>query len=334
MARNSRMLLSRFSNLSHTFGSKFRALSPPNIFMEKTQENSYNETWFKNRAFNSIRPIDTTHWDYSDSLLLYIPGSEGDYQAIQTIENPYYEAVTKPEREYLQSIASKVVGQLPRQFDYVDLGPGTEHKEQFIFDAAKEQNKKFTYIPVDINNKFLELAENYAGAQGIPTQSIHTSFEELVHKLPSNNIPRLVSLGLTYTNYAPQEILRLLKDIAGKKGYIFIDTQIRDRVDMGNLVKIYSQDGYFISAKKLQLIDLGREDVETHVDDGIRVWATLKNSTPQLIQKGIKAGATLLLFQSRRNTVDTFEEEIKKSSKTYTLFDTGATFVGALIRTE
>ena len=122
----------------------------------------YDNNWFKKRAFESITPISPNVWDYSDSLLLYISSGVEKYESLQETNTPYFKLVTQPEREYLQSIAKEVVDQLPLDFEYIDLGPGTEHKEQYFFDELKRQGKKFTYIPVDISGHYLALAEEHA----------------------------------------------------------------------------------------------------------------------------------------------------------------------------
>ena len=244
----------------------------------------YNNEWFKKRAFDSIKKISEGHWDYSDSLLLYLPSELDTYEAIQSENSPYYSIVTKPEREYLSSIAKDVATRLPHEFEFIDLGPGTEHKEQFLFDELKALGKKFTYIPVDIKDEYLELAKTHASTQDIPVHPIQSSFEELASKLSKTNLPRFVSLGLTFSNYTPQEILEMLKDIAGPAGFIFINSQMRDRINMNELQKAYSLDALHITDEKLKLIGLDPEkDIsprETTFD--VKVWGTILKSNPLL----------------------------------------------------
>ena len=213
--------------------------------MEKSSK--CDTDWFKKRAFQSIRPIGEHTWDYSDSLLLYTSSGVEKYESLQDEDTPYFNLVTKPEREYLQSIAKDVVGTLPSEFEYIDLGPGTEHKEQFFFDEFKKQEKKFTYITVDISEYYLKLAREHSEKEGIPVKTLQASFEELPEILGEPILPRFVNIGLTFSNYNPQEILNLMKNIAGKGGYIFINSQMRDRVDMIALHKVYAENGVTIA---------------------------------------------------------------------------------------
>ena len=297
-------------------------------------EELYGPQWFKERAIVSIHPKGDGSFDFSDSLLLYVPGTEEEYESIQQVEAPYHELVTKPERAYLEQIASQIVSMLPDGFEYVDLGPGSEHKEQFIFDEAKKQQKHFTYTPVDISERFLELAEAHARAQGIEVHTVQAPFEELVEKLGAPRAPRFVSIGLTYSNYEPAFILGLLKQVAGEGGYTFINSQQRDRVDMEQIQRIYKEDVYGIAKSKLELVGLAvDQDVASiSTDDGIRAWCTLKNSSKILEKLGVTAGARLLIFQSLRSDKASLEEQVAQVFSEHTLFDTGAPFIGVLLK--
>ncbi len=290
--------------------------------------------WFQDKALKSLKKISDGVWDYSDSLLLYPPGTGEHYESIQQGEDSYSKLITKPEREYLESIADKVVAELPDEFEFIDLGPGTAHKEDFIFAAAKRANKKFIYRPVDVSEYFLRLAAEHASIQDIPSDPVHASFEELPEKLGKPNTPRFVSLGLTFSNYGPQEILKLLKEIAGAGGAVFIDAHMRDRVDMTELQKIYAKDMPGIIDPKMKLLGLDPEKDITarHTDDGIRIWYTLRNSTPQLEAMGIKAGDKLLVFRSLRYTRESFEKELAVASASYKLLDSDSPFIGAMLK--
>lgn len=297
-------------------------------------EEKYNKEWFKKRALGSLKKISEHTWDYSDSLLLYISSGVEKYEQLQEGDTSYFQLVTKPEREYLKSIAKNVVEGLPAYFEYIDLGPGTEHKEQFFFDELKRQNKKFIYIPVDISEEYLALAKENAQKQGIETKPLKAAFEEVAGILGESNIPRFVNIGLTFSNYEPAIIFDLLKNIAGKDGYMFINTQMRDRVDMKMLHDAYVEDAVTLADDKLNLIGLDplKDVTPREVDDGFRVWCSVINSNKELENVGIQTGDKLLVFQSIRYTLEQLESELLKTGMHYKLFDTGQSFVAVLIR--
>jgi hypothetical protein len=273
-------------------------------------------------------------WDYSDSLLLYIPGSDESYETLQAIDNPYHRLVTAPERSYLESIAGSIAKELPQSFEYIDLGPGTEHKEQFLFDALKKERKSFMYRPVDVSRRFLRLSVDHARAQGIACGPIYNSFEELPNVLPKPTIPRFVSLGLTYSNYEPKDILPLLKRIAGAGGTAFINAQLRERTDMEALVKVYENDAKDMIEGKIRLLGLDpASDLSSQrIDDGVRVWCTLRTVNEALKKKNMKEGDELLIFESLRPTRESLEEAVQEEFPNHTSYDTGGPFVATLLK--
>jgi hypothetical protein len=293
----------------------------------------YNQEWFKERAFKSLKKIKEGVWDYSDSLLLYTSTSSEIYESLQEIDTPYFKLVTEPEHEYLQSIVKDIVDALPNGFEYIDLGPGTEHKEQLFFDELKQQHKTFTYVPVDISDHFLDLAASHAENQNIEVRKMKVSFEELPDFLGKPTKSRFVSLGLTFSNYAPQEIVSLLKNIAGENGFIFINAQMRDRIDIVKLLKVYQDDAGHLADEKLQLLGLNSHtDISSRIaDDGFQVWCTVLHSNHVLKEAGVNEGDRLMVFQSLRYTQASLDLELKDSI--HRSFDTGSSFIATLIRT-
>lgn len=303
--------------------------------MDAISGTKYTSEWFKERAFSAIQPIAPHIWDYSDSLLLYVASGVEKYESLQETQTPYYKLVTLPEQKYLQSITKSVVDLLPEKIEYIDLGPGTEHKEQFFFDELKRQGKDFLYTPVDISEHYLSLAEKHASKQGISVHPIQASFEELPDILGEATIPRFVNIGLTFSNYDPQTILSLLKRIAGKNGYAFVNAQIRDRVDMVALEKIYVEDAVTVADDKLRLLGLDptRDVTPREASGEIKVWCGIIHASRELNERGIVDGDKLLVFQSLRYTVEQFQSELSKASEKNQLFDTGSSFIAGIIYT-
>lgn len=293
----------------------------------------YDESWFKERAKNCIQKIEEGVWDYSDSLLLYTASGSEEYENMQQADTPYNKLVTKPERDYLQKIAKDIAETLPDYFEYIDLGPGTEHKEQFLFDELKKQGKTFVYVPVDIDNHFLSKAKEHAESQGIEVKPMKCSFEELPEKLGETDIPRFASLGLTFSNYNPEEALSMLESIVGKNGYYFFDCHMRERTDMNELRRVYMEDAKGIVFSKAQLIGLDTDtDMSApEVDYGFRVWSTVLRSNEILESLGISVGDKMLTFQSLRYTPSEIVELL--GGRNYVALDTSEPFVGYIIST-
>ncbi len=299
----------------------------------ETNDKKYNLEWYKKRAFESLKKLSNGTWDFSDSLLIYIGSGDEVYEQLQEADTSYFKLVTKPEHDYLEIISKDIANILPDNFEFIDLGPGTEHKEQFLFDELKKQGKTFTYIPVDISDHFLDMSEAHASLQGIKVNKLKASFEELPGIFGEPTAPRFVSLGLTFSNYFPQEAMKLLTEIAGASGFAFINTQIRDRVDMVELQKVYQEDAVHLVDDKLRLIGLDPfEDVSPRIADvGFRVQCSVLKSNDELRKTAINDGDNLIVFQSLRYTKESLESELKNFNSQ--LFDTGSSFIGVIIRT-
>ncbi|HEU5004734.1 MAG TPA: L-histidine N(alpha)-methyltransferase [Candidatus Saccharimonadales bacterium] len=294
----------------------------------------YSLEWFQERAFKSLKKIKEGQWDYSDPSLIYVPDEEEKYETVQQSGSRYHELITEPEKKYLEQIAPIVANALPNDFEYIDLGPGNAHKEQYIFDALKALGKKFKYIPVDIDKKYLDLAARHAERQGIEVSDAQLLFEELPYRLPASHTPRFVSIGMTFTNYAPDTILPLLKKIAGQSGYVLTNSQIRERLDMAAVTDVYQDEVYALLETKIRLLGLRPSDLEKQwCDDGIRAWFKIKNVSQDLSKLGVRAGDEFLAYYFFRPTIKSLSESFSRHFDSFKLLDINAAFVAGLLFT-
>jgi hypothetical protein len=139
-------------------------------------------------------------------------------------------------------------------------------------------------------------------------------------------------MGLTYTNYTPDKILSLLSTIAGQQGIIFIDAQIRDRVNIAEIIGIYQNQVYTLLEPKIQLLGLGRSDIaEQWCDDKIQAWFSIKTPNQKLKDLGVKPGDKFFAYYFLRPTKESLETDISNYFKQYTILDTQESFVGVLL---
>ena len=293
------------------------------------------EEWFRNKALASITKIEEGVWDYSDSSVLYTPQFSSLYEEVQkdAEHNGYKKKVTDEETLFIETIASTIIKSLPNNFAYIDLGPGTEHKEKFFQDAILAQNKNALYVPVDVSEQMLNIANDYAKNRGFKTYPLHQTFENLdvdLQDLP--NVYRFVSLGLTFTNYEPKKILKILNKIIALNGSLFITAQLRERVNMSEIQKIYSEVIATMLPNKLNLVNVNFEQdiANIEVTDGVEIYARLKNISPELKAIGVQSGDKLLLLRSYRYELKELKETLKGYEVEY--YDEGGQFAGCLIR--
>ena len=157
------------------------------------------------------------------------------------------------------------------------------------------------------------------------------SFEELPDILTKGDAPRFVSLGLTVINYHPDEILPLMKKIAGEDGYVFVNIQVRERLDMEELRKCYVDfaEGFF--NQKMKLIGIAPEDIQIIPDDKITMSGVLKKSNPIVEKKDVRVGDKIIVSRSLRHTEEYFTQQVVKYFRNYRKFDTGDSYIGYLL---
>ncbi|MEK7567740.1 MAG: L-histidine N(alpha)-methyltransferase [Patescibacteria group bacterium] len=296
-------------------------------------KDKYDQEWFREKALKSLRKIKEGVWDYSEPILLYSPKGQEAYEFAQKTDSPYFELVTKQEHSHLKSIAKEVVNLLPEKFEYIDLGPGTENKASYFFQELKNQNKSFTYIPVDVSDYFLDFAKKVAEKENVEIKPIKSSFEKLPEIIGNSNIARFISLlGLTFSNYSSSKILKILTNIAGKDGYILIDSQLRERVDILKLQNVYQEYVAPACDEKIKLLDLDPSyDVSPRfADSEISIWSSFIKINNKLKNIGIKKGDEVKLFQSLRPTKEIFEKDL--DGLDFKLFDIGNSFISCVIK--
>ena len=293
-----------------------------------------SQEWFQREAIRSIKRRPDGIWDYSSSSLLYTTGGSDSYEAIQKDDSAgsYKNIVTTTETKLIELIAPKIVKSLPDTFNYIDFGPGTEHKEKYFFDAIKENGKKALYVPVDISKHMLDAANQYAIQQGFQTHPIHQTFEDVVSEIDAiNDEYRFVSLGLTFANYEPEKILDILRQVITGNGSVFITAHLRDRIDIESLRKMYEETVQDIIANKIKLLGLDSE-VDVHeitVTDAVELYCTVKNTNEIVKDLGMSVGDKILLFRSYRYTLDELKNILENFDVSY--YDEGMEFVGCVI---
>jgi len=274
------------------------------------------QEWFEERAKEAfVYNEKEGFWDFADSLLAYGPKSAELYEALQKEDSSYKENVTSEEHEFLQYIAPSIVEDMGDIENFIDLGPGTEHKEDYLLKEFEKLDKKPTYIPVDVNEEMLSKATDHVREMGFEVKPILGTFEDLHEKIKDVEGLRFVSLGLTYINYKPEEINNILGSLMGENGFAFINTQKADENTIETLKHEYMGEGTFgggMFRLQMGLIGLDKSDYVLEATNDIEVWATIKTPSALLIEKGIKEGDRVLVFRTLRHDPDTLEQVLLK----------------------
>jgi hypothetical protein len=308
-----------------------------NESVEQAIEYGSNE-WFLQRAKEKLIKVEDGLWDYSDSALFWTDDVVKEYEEAQKgEEDEYKKKVTDAETLYLKHVVSDIVSELPNEINYIDLGPGTENKQDVFLKEMIDGGKDIIYTPVDINKRILDVVEQHVSSFGLPIHKVHASFEDMEEKIGKENMPRFLSLGLTFLNFKVEDLLDIFKKVINKNGSIFINTQPREKVkDFDKLVEAYSGPHLMsIYNSKLKLIGLSVDENvgSIEVTDEVKVYFNVKNPTPEAESRGISSGDKLFLFQSMRYPLEELKSKLEKDFDCK-YFDTDDEYVAVLMKNK
>ena len=142
---------------------------------------------------------------------LYIENQQAEAYLDLMRDNVYGGGFHAKVKRLISNNRGTILANLTSTLDFVDLGPGFPDKSFPLLASMSTLQMKGRYIPVDVNHKFLQIAENACKAYGFPIRAVHGLFEEIPSKLPAACHPRLFMLGVTFMNYTPDAGISLLK---------------------------------------------------------------------------------------------------------------------------
>jgi uncharacterized SAM-dependent methyltransferase len=190
-----------------------------------------------------------------DQAMSYLEMIEKDKFA-HKLHQPIVNLVTKYADVIINSDLTKV--------SFYDLGPGLPTKTIPLLLEMKKRQVAFQYFPVDISKSFLDLSQQEVKKIGVDSVGIHSLFEELPKKiLPKidKEEVRIFQIGLTFNNYRPNSILKLLKTLMQPNDFSLIITEFYDKGKLESILTpykdIYAENFNWLT---LQLLGLDKSD--------------------------------------------------------------------------
>lgn len=169
--------------------------------------------------------------------------------------------------ELVKENSSEIIRGINKQVEFYDLGPGLPTKSIPLLREIIKQKKRLDYIPVDISESFLSITEKEVKKYGIKSNGINCLFEELPQLIKSKekNITRIFQIGLTFNNYRPNAICKLLKDLSDEQDFSIIITEYYKPQKKQSLLLPY-QDSYaeHFNFLALRLLGFKKEDFNYH----------------------------------------------------------------------
>jgi uncharacterized SAM-dependent methyltransferase len=190
-----------------------------------------------------------------------------------------------PFHDPIKNLFGKYAGDLLEFLDgplaLIDLGPGFPDKTLPLFAYLKRSPIACTYVPVDISQHFLGLAASTAQSHGFVSLPLNCLFEEIARNLPSvlsqlGARSVLVIFGLTFMNYSPERVGRLLADLKPMVNRVVVAAELHTQPSPEQILLPYrttaAEDFNF---QVLKLLHLNRSDfnyevrfVENHIEMG------------------------------------------------------------------
>lgn len=204
---------------------------------------------------------------------LYLVDDQAELYLETIATTPFERQLYRPLVALLQEYAGDLID-LPAgtQVDFIDLGPGLPDKSLPLIDYVDAHYPGFRYVPVDISSHFLEITTGFFRYRQFPVLPQRVLFEELSSYLrdhPNFAEPRcrIVNIGLTFNNFEPAKIARILSDVSHPNGIAIIATESIDRVSEQAVVNPYcSKDADTFNFRILELLGFERQDFQYYAE--------------------------------------------------------------------
>lgn len=289
---------------------------------------------FINTAHNSVYRTGLNTIDYSNSLLLYAPGSEKVYENVQTTSE-YRDEVTKAEIDFLKQFARPLMSQFPFGINYIDLGPGTEYeKQKVLFNALKSLDADvYEYCSVDVNRDMAAAARDFAKEQ-FP-KALCSNFVDTFENMkkldwePRNfEVKNFFYLGLTFMNFHFEDIIKIIDECLEYSGAFFISFEPREYMPK-NIIQYYGEPMAPLYDKKMSLLGFNPEDYTIRITDEVKAYAKI-SSINNCTHPEIRIGDELSLMMSLRYELEDIKQKLE--AMYHCQFDDNKKFVGAMLR--
>lgn len=160
--------------------------------------------------------------------LLYMSADQAK-SYLEAMEDPdYASSFHCPTVKLIESNLPEIFWNVSESVSLIDLGPGYPAKSIPMAKYLQEQGVHCTYIPVDVSNHFLEIAEKTMAPFAARVYPIHATFETCSGHIPSGALRQTTycMIGLTFMNFMSDQILPLLKEISHNQGRVIIASEL------------------------------------------------------------------------------------------------------------
>lgn len=150
---------------------------------------------------------------YLPSTFFYDEIGSAIYQQITSCEDYY---LIRSEIEALENHKTDIIENFDVAedlFELIDLGAGDAMKTDILIKECLKQQRKITYVPVDISLKFInDIRERFKSSK-LNLRPVVGNYFDVLPSLQSNTRKVFAFMGANIGNFTPQEAIRFLKNI-------------------------------------------------------------------------------------------------------------------------
>lgn len=260
--------------------------------------------------------------------LLYLSDEQADTYLDVMKSEDYASSFHGPTVEIIVSNLPLIFSDIEVGVALIDLGPGYPDKSLPMVRYLKGQEVPCKYIPIDISQPFLELAARHVEPFVEQVVPVHARFETCVDHIPREiyQYTAYCMIGLTFMNFAPEMLLPLLKDIAGRNGRVIVASELlTEEKTEGVVLKSYrTEEAQAVGFGPLKHLEVKEEGVtyqpvfaNTRVELQYRLEEEPGDSLRAL---GVRCGDVIVTAVSYRYTQGRLSELMEGNFASYQVF--------------
>ena len=267
----------------------------------------------------------TNSWELIEPHLLYLSPVQSNAYLKAMNSQKYSTGFHSDTIEIIRANCAEIVGK--ESLCLIDLGPGYPDKALPMGEYCKRNGIALHYVPIDVSDTFLEIAEKEMKPFCVKTSPVHSMFEtSAIHLREVDRSCSLAMIGLTFMNFPPEVFLPLLKAIAGPSGRGLVASELRsEEGDMKPLLARYEiPEARNFGFGPLELLGLSQDDVSFRVEFNqgrIELRFKLLSNIPEVLNsKSVAVGDEVVTAVSYRYTENELNYTLEKHFSRHQIF--------------
>lgn len=257
-------------------------------------------------------------WYFDDPGLQYKSAVQAKaYLALNSSEE-YAAGMHDAETAFIHININTILARIGAKVSVIDLGCGEGLKSRDIALAAQESGRSVIFYPVDINERFLDIARRNGTGSGLETVPILQDMTDLdaVLNMVKHNGSRFFYVGANFSLFG-SEILRKVNEVMSVPDTIYVSVQL----NMGNTKEIiaqYSNDtNRNFAFGALAGLGITLDDVEfsprfNTATSNVEAAFTILNVPESLSARGVRSGDDIVVGTSFKPSFGAFAGAVEE----------------------